>query len=120
MVTSASRYPLLVDPQGQAFSWITQMERRAESLPDWEVTQLTNPKLKDQLEFCMGEGRSLVVVNVEEELDPLLDPVLEKQIIQKTRTRKIIRVADQEMDLHDDFKLFFITRLPNPHFSPEL
>ena len=25
-----------------------------------------------------------------------------------------------QVELHDDFRMYFITRLPNPHFSPEL
>jgi dynein heavy chain len=116
---------------------------------------MNNPQIKDQLEFCMQEGRSLVVAGVEEDIDPLLDPVLEKQvrvvvcgvvrvgawvvcvrvrvrahrhvlracllhqIIVRGR-RKYINIADKNVELHDDFRMYFITRLPNPHFSPEL
>lgn len=25
-----------------------------------------------------------------------------------------------QVELHDEFRLYFVTRLPNPHFSPEL
>jgi dynein heavy chain len=56
---------------------------------------------------------------VEEELDPLLDPVLEKQFIQKGK-KKLVKLADTEVEVSEDFCLYFITRLPNPHFSPEL
>ena len=63
-------------------------------MPLFGVTALNNPQLKDQLEFCMQEGRSLVVAGVEEEIDPLLDPVLEKQIIVRGR-RKYINIADK-------------------------
>ena len=34
--------------------------------------------------------------------------------------RKYVKLADQEVEVHDDFAVYFITRLPNPHFSPEL
>ena len=92
LVTQASRYPLLIDPQGQAISWIKNKEKK--NMPLFGVTALNNPQLKDQLEFCMQEGRSLVVAGVEEEIDPLLDPVLEKQIIVRGR-RKYINIADK-------------------------
>ena len=92
LVTQASRYPLLIDPQGQAISWIKNKEKT--NMPLFGVTALNNPQLKDQLEFCMQEGRSLVVAGVEEEIDPLLDPVLEKQIIVRGR-RKYINIADK-------------------------
>ncbi len=41
------------------------------------------------------------------------------QIIVRGR-RKYINIADKNVELHDDFRMYFITRLPNPHFSPEL
>ena len=53
VVTRSSRYPLLIDPQGQAIKWIRQHE--AERLPQFGVTALNNPRIKDQLEFAMAE-----------------------------------------------------------------
>lgn len=120
LVTKSTRFPLLVDPQGQALSWILNKER--ENLPTWNgqnVVHLSDPKLKDKLEFCMGDGKSLVVVGVEDEIDPMLDPVLEKEIIRKG-SKMFINVSDKVMDYDPNFRLYFITRLPNPTFSPEL
>lgn len=49
----------------------------------------------------------------------MLDPVLEKQLISKGK-RKFVNVADKLMDYDEKFMMYFITRLPNPNFSPEL
>lgn len=49
----------------------------------------------------------------------MLDPILEKQIIVKGRS-KLIKIADQDMDYDDKFRLYMTSRLANPHFSPEL
>merc|ERR1712028_278333 len=49
----------------------------------------------------------------------MLDPVMEKQIIVKGK-RKSINIGDKNMDFSDNFMMYFISRLPNPHFSPEL
>ncbi|KAF0745065.1 hypothetical protein Ae201684_000639 [Aphanomyces euteiches] len=117
MVTRSSRYPLLVDPQGQALSWIKN--REAARMPSYGSTALNHPKLKDQLEYCMGEGRALVITGVEEDIDPMMDPVLEKQIIVKGRSLSI-NVSDKNMEFNPAFSMYFITRLPNPHFGPEL
>ncbi len=54
-MTQASRYPLLIDPQGQAMGWIKSKEKM--NMPLFGVTALNNPQLKDQLEFCMQEVR---------------------------------------------------------------
>ncbi|KAL7543927.1 hypothetical protein ACHAXR_013293, partial [Thalassiosira sp. AJA248-18] len=120
LVTSSTRFPLLIDPQGQALSWIKNKERS--NLPTWNgqnVVELSDSKLKDKLEFCMGDGKSLVIVGVEDEIDPMLDPVLEKEITKKG-SRMYVNVSDKMMDYDPNFRMFFITRLPNPSFSPEL
>eukprot|EP00971_Amphidinium_carterae_P111738 2212984-Amphidinium_carterae.1 len=120
MVTRSSRYPLMVDPQGQALRWIKQKEQhRIQVNPGMCITTLTNRTLKDQLEFTLGEGLCLIIENVENEVDPMLDPVMEKAIIRKGRNL-YINVSDQNMDYNPKFALYMTSRLPNPHFSPEL
>ena len=84
LVTRSSRFPLLIDPQGQAVGWITCREK--ERLPAAAPTvQLMDPKIKDKLEFAMQEGKAFIVLGVENEIDPMFDPVLEKEYVQKGR-----------------------------------
>ena len=78
LVTRSTRYPLLIDPQGQALAWITNQEESR--MPPFGQSSFTNPKFREQLEFCMAEGKTLIVIGVEDELDPMMTPVLEKQI----------------------------------------
>ena len=117
LVTNARRYPLMIDPQGQAISWLAEKEK--ERIPAFGIVQLDDNRLKEKLEFAMAEGGALIVAGVNEEIDPMLDPVLEKQIVRKGKTL-FINVADQFLEYNPKFSLFFISRLPNPHFSPEL
>jgi len=117
LVTRSSRYPLLIDPQGQAVSWIRS--REAERMPNYGPVALNDPKLRDKLEYCMGDGRSMLIVGVEEDIDPMLDPLLEREFIIKGSRMSIV-ISDKNMDFDPNFKIFFITRLPNPNFSPEL
>jgi dynein heavy chain len=118
MVTRSSRYPLLIDPQGQAMSWIKSRE------PDLEkndlIVNINNPQLKDKLKLPLQEGWAVMVDGIEHEVDPLLDPILEKQIIIKGKNSKRLKIADQEVDFDDNFMLYMTSRLANPHFSPEL
>lgn len=37
------------------------MNHEASRLPNFRVTKLSNPRLRDQLEHCMGDGLALVV-----------------------------------------------------------
>mmetsp|Transcript_8591 Transcript_8591/g.9745 ORF Transcript_8591/g.9745 Transcript_8591/m.9745 type:complete len:2884 (-) Transcript_8591:1352-10003(-) len=118
MVTRSSRYPLMIDPQGQAMSWIKKRE------PDLEkndlIININNPQLKDKLKLPLQEGWAVVIEGIENEVDPMLDPVLEKQIISRGVRTKLLKIADTEMEFDMRFMLYMTSRLSNPHFSPEL
>ena len=116
LVTRSSRFPLLVDPQGQALRWICNHEEK--NLPPFGVTPKSHPRFREHLEFCLGEGKTMIVTGVEEEIDPMLTPVLEKQITIKGKS-KFVTIAGKACDFMDDFMIYLVTRLPNPHFSPE-
>ena len=113
MVTRASRFPLMIDPQGQAHKWILVKEKE-----NLTVTGMSG-KFMDIVRFCLENGRSLLIENIENEVDPEIDPILEKQTIIKGRN-KFVNVSGQSVEWDDDFKLFMTSRLGNPHFSPEL
>jgi len=83
------------------------------------VITLSHPNLKDALKWPMQEGFPVLIESIENEVDPMLDPILERQIIIKGRNKLII-LADQEMDYDDKFRMYMTSRLANPHFSPEL
>jgi len=117
MVTRSSRYPLMIDPQNQAQHWI----RTREPILTQQncIMTLNHPNLRDALKWPLQEGFPVLIESIENEVDPMIDPILEKQIIVKGRN-KLIKLADQEMDYDDKFYLYMTSRLANPHFSPEL
>jgi len=117
LITQASRYPLLVDPQGQALTWIKSREK--ERTPYFGTTTLSHPKLKDQVEFAMAEGMAFIVQQVENVIDPMFDPILEKEYVSRGK-KKFVNVSDKMMEIDPRFMAYFISRLPNPAFSPEL
>lgn len=117
MVTRSSRYPLMIDPQSQAISWIKRREPELEEKDC--IYKLTHPSLKDALRIPLGEGYPVLIESVENEVDPMLDPVLEKRYSVKGRA-KIIKISDTEMDYSTKFRMYMTSRLANPHFSPEL
>ena len=48
------------------------------------------------LQDCMSFGKPMLIENIEEELDPMLDPVLEKRLIKKGKSF-IMPMADKEV-----------------------
>jgi len=117
MVTKSDRYPLMIDPQGQARKWI--IKREPELTQFKSVFTLAHPNLKEAIKRPLEEGWPALIENIENEVDPMFDPLLEKQLIKRGR-KSIIKLADTDMDFHDKFRLYMTSRMANPLFSPEL
>eukprot|EP00741_Cyanophora_paradoxa_P016907 tig00020943_g16328.t1 len=114
IVANCRRYPLLVDPQGQAGKWIKNMEK-ARSLM---VLRASDGDLLRSLETAVGVGIPVLVEAVGEELDPALDGLLLRQTFKSAGTLSI-RLGDKTVDFDPKFRLYLTSRLRSPHFSPE-
>lgn len=115
MITTSSKYPLMIDPQGQALNWV---RKRTESLQN-KVVQLNDRTFSNSLQEQLDQGRPLIIENVPEEVDTILDPVLEKQVARSGKTL-IMKVNGEDMTFNENFSMFMTTKLPNPSFTPEL
>ena len=114
IVTRGRRWPLMIDPQGQANKWVKKMEGK-----QLKICDLKTKDFLRQLETAITYGMPYLLQDVEEELDPALEPVLNKAIV-KQGTRKMIKLGDSMIDYSDDFKMYITTKLPNPHYTPEV
>merc|ERR1719387_1333366 len=72
-----------------------------------------------ELENCIQFGNPVLLENIEETLDSILDPVLQKATF-KQGTLEMIRLGDSTIEWSKDFKFYLTTKLPNPHYAPEI
>ena len=111
----SDRWPLFIDPQGQANKWAKSMELEH----GLEVTRLSEKDYLRTMENSIRFGKPCMLENVGEELDPALDPILMKQLIKQAGSW-VIKLGDSMVPYHHDFRLYITTKIPNPHYSPEV
>ncbi|TTB85611.1 Dynein heavy chain 1, axonemal [Bagarius yarrelli] len=84
-----------------------------------DVLKLSDRDFLRNLENAIRFGKPCLLENVGEELDPALDPVLLRQTF-KQQGSTVLKLGDTIIPYHDDFKMYITTKLPNPHYSPEI
>ncbi|XP_025934664.1 dynein heavy chain 12, axonemal [Apteryx rowi] len=115
IVDNSRRWPLMIDPQGQANKWIKNFEKENHL----NVIKVTDTDYMRTLENCIQFGTPLLLENVGEELDPSLEPLLLKQTF-KQGGMDCIRLGETIIEYSSDFRFFITTKLRNPHYMPEL
>ncbi|XP_069810836.1 dynein axonemal heavy chain 14 isoform X3 [Dendropsophus ebraccatus] len=112
LVKNGQRWPLLIDPNGQAYKWICQME-------GGKLRQVlaSDPSYMKTLETAIRLGEPILIQDVPDDLDPSLKPVLGKEIHWRAG-QDVIRLGDAEIEYNKNFRLYMSTQNPNPHFLP--
>ena len=115
MLFRSNRWPLMIDPQGQANKWVKKMEEN-NSL---KIVKQNQGNFIRTVENAIQFGNPVLLENVPESLDPILEPILLKQIVQ-TGGVATIRLGDSTIEYDLNFRLYITTKLRNPHYPPEL
>ena len=99
----------------QAVSWIKEKERRN----PFEILTFNMHDFIPRLEMAIKFGKSVLFEAIDEELDPMIDPVLEKNIVKEAGVN-MLTLNEKKMEYHDDFKMFMTTKISNPNYTPEI
>lgn len=71
------------------------------------------------LENAIRMGHPVMIENVGEEMDPAIEPLLQKQIVVKGSSMTL-KLGDSIIEYAKDFKFYLTTKLRNPHYLPEV
>ncbi|XP_071882010.1 dynein axonemal heavy chain 9 isoform X5 [Anas platyrhynchos] len=112
ILTNCERWPLMVDPQLQGIKWIKNKYGE-----DLRVIRIGQKGYLDTMERALAAGEQVLIENLEESVDPVLGPLLGREMIKKGR---YIKIGDKECEYNPAFRLILHTKLANPHFQPEL
>jgi dynein heavy chain len=100
--------------QGQANKWVKQMAKSQ----NIQVIKLTDSDYMRTMENAIQFGLPVLLENVKEELDPSLEPILQRQTFRSGGVTSI-QLGDTIMEYSDAFRFYMTTALRNPHYLPE-
>ncbi|XP_054427204.1 dynein axonemal heavy chain 9 isoform X2 [Pteronotus mesoamericanus] len=112
ILVNCERWPLMVDPQLQGIKWVKNKYGE-----DLRVTQIGRKGFLQTIERALEAGDVVLIENLEESIDPVLGPLLGREITKKGR---FIKIGDKECEFNPKFRLILHTKLANPHYQPEL
>jgi dynein heavy chain len=127
IITRCARFPLIIDPQLQAVAWIGQREE-----PNGLIRLTLGSKgYLDKVIRSLEEGLPLLIEKMGESIDAVLDNVIARAFIKKG-SKLQVKLGDRDTDVlcakDEDgqptsdplFKIYMQTKLPNPHYIPEV
>lgn len=78
ILSNSERWPLMIDPQLQGVKWIKQKYGE-----DLRIIRIGQKGYLDTIEGALIHGKTVLIENITETLDPVLDPLLGRNLIKK-------------------------------------
>lgn len=98
----------------QAVAWIKEMEAKN----TLQILSFNQSDYITRLEMAVSGGLPVLFEAIDEELDPMIDPVLEKNIINKAGV-DYLKIGE-EVEYNHNFRLYLTTKISNPNYPPEV
>jgi len=112
IIEKCKRWPLIIDPQLQASKYLKS------KFQEFVVTTFSDRQFELKVKNAIEQGKVLILENVQEELEPTLDPVLARAITKKG-SNQFIKLGEDEVQYNPEFKLIMLSKLVNLHGKPE-
>lgn len=113
---NSDRWPLMIDPQMQGNNWIKNMNK--DLIRSIKPTQDSKTQTRT-IRACIELGYPLILEDANETFDPMLEPLLGKQIEKKGKNM-FIKIGDDNIEYDPAFQFYVTTKLSRPHYAPEV
>ena len=118
IIEKGRRWPLMIDPQGQANKFIKTLGKESHLEGIDVIKAKEDTRLMKTLELAIQNGKWFLLENIGTSLDQALEPILLQQVV-KTSGSLSMTLGDKTLAYNTSFKFFLTTTLPNPHYTPE-
>jgi dynein heavy chain len=119
MLENSERWSLMIDPQMQANLWLKQKHRSKDDTLKAIKPNMPQATIVRTLETSIIYGHAVIFEDATETFDPMLDPLLAKQVEKKGK-ETVIKFGDKMIGFSDEFQFYVTTKMSSPHYSPEV
>jgi dynein heavy chain len=112
VISKSNKWCTIIDPQSQAKTWIIKKTGKSLNRIDFK-----NAKYGTLIERAVSNGKTTLLEDVGESLDPTLVNILSKNYFGPNAKKRKVQVGDREIDWAPKFSLVLTTRIANPTFS---
>jgi dynein heavy chain len=96
------------------------MEPKIQSITP-PTTPQEHQRTQNILENAVVYGTPILLERLQETIDQLFEPLIKKQLVKQGTNRYIIKLAEgKEIEYDLNFRLYLTTKLPKPHYTPEV
>lgn len=85
-----------------------------------KVLKFKDSHFQSDMKACLSLGYPCLIEDTTENLEPLIDPILNRQLVTSTDGSVSIRFADSDIQYDEGFRLYLTTKLPNPDYLPDI
>ena len=111
-----NRVPLIIDPASVAVDWLKNYLGKDKTRP-LEVVSHHDRRFSNQVELSVRFGKALVILEVDG-VEPMLYPLCRRDLCHQG-PRYTVSVGDKVFDYNECFRLFLVTRNPQPDIPPD-
>lgn len=115
LTTRASRFPLCIDPQQQALTWI----KRKEAHNNLKILSFNDPDFLKHLEMAAKYGSPVLFQDVDDYIDPVVGNLLEKNFTLRSG-QTYVMLGNKEIDVDANFRMYLTTKIANPILDPSV
>jgi dynein heavy chain len=81
--------------------------------------QLSQKGWNKKVEQAVSNGQVLMIENMSDKIDAVLDPLLSKNYTKKGKAQ-FVKLGNEDVEVHPQFRLYLQTKMMNPHYIPEV
>ncbi len=113
---SPDRCPFIIDPANASVAWL-EAHLSTDKVRPLSVVASQDPRFTSLVEQAVRFGKTLLVLDVDG-IEPLLYPLVRRDLSNEG-ARKVVQVGDKQLDYNENFRIYLVTRNPNPDLPPD-